>query len=372
MAFNLDMYAPAFIIEIDGERQEALERATIDLIVEDSIVKPSMFTLNLYESLDVKTQKFKWQDQDSGILDPDSKKKVKIYIGYANSSKKSGKPLITGSITAITPSFPASGIPILSVQGLDHSYKMQKPGTSGKRTFKEIKDYADIVRTIAKENGLGVGQVDPIVKIESFTIDHEKSDYSFLKWLADRFGYEFFVRDDKLYFRKPQDTGIGKEALTLTWGKELMSFIPRMSVAEVVGKATVRGPDPKDRSKVIEGVAGPSDLEYKEKGAKSAVDYIKSGERSSAEAFMHDIPIRSEEEAKAIAKAIMARKNSDFITGSCQCIGIPEIRPGTNIRIEGVGKRFNGVYYIKEAKHSISDGGYTTSLEISRGGVGIA
>jgi phage protein D len=368
MAFNLDKYAPAFVIEIDGQRQEKLERAVIDLNIEDSIAEPGMFTMNLYESLDIKTQEFKWQDRD--ILDPASGKEVKIYIGYANSSEKKKSPLITGSITALTPGFPATGIPTLSLQGLDHSFKLQKPGSKGTRTFKEIKDYADIVKTIANENGLGVGQIDPIVKIESFTIDSEKSDYSFLKWLADRFGYEFFVRNDKLYFRKPED--MGKEAITLAWGRELMSFSPRMSVAEVVSKVTVRGPDPKDRSKTIEGIASSSDLDFKEKGAKSAADYIKSGQRSDAEAYMHDIPICSEEEAKAVAKAAMARKNNNFITGTCQCIGIPDVRPGTNVKIEGVGKRFNGIYYIKKATHSLGDGGYTTSLEICRGGIGVA
>ncbi len=370
MAFNLDRYAPAFIIEIGGQRQEELERAVIDLNVKDSISKPGMFTMNLYESLNIKTQEFSWQDK--GILDPASGKEVKIYIEYANSSGKTKSPLITGSITALTPGFPATGVPTLSIQGLDHSFKLQKPGSKDTRTFNKIEDYADIVRTIAEENSLGVGQIDPIVKIESFTIDSERSDYSFLKWLADRFGYEFFVRNDKLYFRKPEDMGKDKEAITLAWGRELMSFSPRMSIAEVVSKVTVRGPDPKDRSKTIEGVASSSDLDFKEKGAMSAADYIKSGQRSDAEANMHDIPLCSEEEAKAIAKAAMARKNNNFITGTCQCIGLPDVRPGTNVRIEGVGKRFNGIYYIEEATHSLGDGGYTTSLEICRGGIGVA
>jgi phage protein D len=354
---NLDLYAPTFSIEIDDQRIETLEKAVINLTVEDSIEQPSMFSLDIYESLDIKTQKFKWLDNN--LLDPANGKEVKIYLGYANSPTNQAEPLITGSIVALTPSFPSTGIPSLSIQGYNHSYKLQKPMEKDANIGKENKDYADIVKKIAKRHDLQEGKIDPIAKIDSLTIDSE-----------DRFGYEFFVRNNKLNFRNPKD--IGDEAISLTWGKELISFNPRMSTAEVVSKVTVKGPDLKDRSKIIEGSADLSDLDFKEKAARSAADYIKSGPRGNAEIFMHDFPVRSQEEAKAIAKAILVKKNNNFISGTCECIGIPDIRPGTKAIIKGVGKRFNGTYYIKNATHSLGDMGYKLTLGVSRGGIGTA
>ena len=102
-----------------------------------------------------------------------------------------------------------------------------------------------------------------------------ESDYDFIrKRLADRIGYEFFVRNKQIYFRKPMDDT--KEVLSLEWGKEILSFSPRMSTAKVVSKVTVRGHNQKDPSKPIVGVATISDLGFKEPEAKSGAEGIES------------------------------------------------------------------------------------------------
>ena len=49
----------------------------------------------------------------------------------------------------------------------------------------------------------------------------------------------------------------------------------------------------------------------------------------------------------------------------------PRDQAGINIRIDGVGKRFSGRYYVKSVKHTLGDGGYTMSFDVRRGGSGV-
>jgi len=83
-----------------------------------------------------------------------------------------------------------------------------------------------------------------------------------------------------------------------------------------------------------------------------------------------DIPVTCEAEAKEIAKAILERSNRELITCTCKCPGNPDLVPGSNVMIKGVGKRFSGKYYLTKSTHKIGESGYTTTLEMRRGLVG--
>lgn len=367
MTLNLERYAPGFSLTIGGRPQPDLRKSIISLEVDESLESASMFTFSINEGLDIKTLKFKWLD--SSLLNPESGEDVEIFLGYAGSVSKSNEPLIAGKITALNPSFPSSGPPSLSVQGYDHSFCLQKSIVKDKRTFDKEKSYQDVVMKIAGEQNLGQGEIDStIMPCEKIIQNAGENDYAFLKRLADRIGYEFFVRNKKIYFRKPRD--YTQEALSLRWGRDILSFSPRMSTAKVVSKITVRGHNEKDPSKPIVGVATLSDQGFKEPGARSGAEGIKSCQNKESEASESDFPVCSQEDAKNLARALHIKANNSLIEGSCECIGIPEIRPGINIKIDSVGKRFSGRYYVKSVKHSLGDGGYTMSFDVRRGGSG--
>ena len=82
MALNLDFYAPFFSIKIGGKPQPELKNAVISLEVDENLESASMFTMNINEGLDIKTQKFTWLD--SKLLAPESGEDVEIYIGCYN------------------------------------------------------------------------------------------------------------------------------------------------------------------------------------------------------------------------------------------------------------------------------------------------
>lgn len=351
MAFNLDFYAPYFEIKIGGEIQNKLKNAIVSLTVDDDIEKSSMFNLVLNDSFDINTKKFAWLDSE--LLEPE-KSDVEIYINYANRPQKE-EPLIKGRITSLAPNFPSTGIPTLTVQGYGKSYFMQKAVGKEPRIFLKEKNYGDIADKIKTRNQLAEGEIEhsTIKPCDEIEMDHKINDYHFLKKLANRIGFEFFIRNDKLYFRKPKDV-TGKVS-TLTWRKNLISFNPMLNTADMVSTVHVKGHNQEKPAKPIKSTATLKDIGVEEPVAES-----------SAELTEQEFPICDKKHAEALAKALLERKNNNLLTGTCECVGDPDYIPGTVVEVEGVGKKFSGKYYITGVRHSIGDGGYTASLEVRK------
>ena len=79
-----------------------------------------------------------------------------------------------------------------------------------------------------------------------------------------------------------------------------------------------------------------------------------------------DVPINSEEEARWLAYALLAERAEQFITGTGQAIGLPDLRPGDNVEMKGLGERFVGPYYVTKVEHVINESGYRTQFDVRR------
>src|SRR5207248_2890726 len=78
-----------------------------------------------------------------------------------------------------------------------------------------------------------------------------------------------------------------------------------------------------------------------------------------------DVPVLSQEEANDRAKSILRHLAYQFITGSGQCIGQPDMRPGDTITIARVGQRFSGDYYVTKVEHTFGACGCRSSSAAS-------
>ncbi len=354
---DLSRYAPGFSIEIGGQENKDLYKSIVDLDVVQNLEGPSTFSISLNEN--DRAKPFRWLD--SKFLEP-RKEDVVIKIGYSGSMKNA----IIARINSLEPSFPSSGTPTLVVQGYDHYHELQNshPKKENKLVFNKKTTYKEIVEEIATVNKLGMGEIELRNKSSRELCIREDWSYAYiLEDLAERLGCEVFVRDKQLHFRPPKYGS--KEITALEWGKSLISFTPRLSIARVVTEATLRG---QVEGKEVQAVVNHKDLSYKEPNSKSGVDLLRSVKATAI--TRTNIPFDSMEEAKIRAKSILENANNELISGECECLGNPEIIPGKNVRIKGVGKRFNGKYYVIRATHNLGAGGYTTSLELRRGFVG--
>lgn len=366
---NLDRYVPDFKVEIGGKEQSKFRDAVISLEVDENLDNPSMFTINLNEGFDLEHQKLIWLDND--LILPE-KNVIKIYMGYANDPEKFKEPVITGRIIALNPSFPSNGTPTLSVQGYDYSFQFRKTLVKEKRPFETIEDYKQYIMSSLNPINpeLNFDNIKTNIKPCKLITPHSnESHYDFIKRMAIRVGYEFFIRNENVYFREPQ---FGKdEVTTLKWGNDLINFNPRLSTAGVVNKVTIRSHNQFDPKNAIKGVVKASEISDNEPKAENADKLINNQtSNSDVEINKNDFPVCDNEDAKLVAKALLLKSNNNLIEANCECIGIPGLRPGQNIMIDGVGQRFNGKYYVKGIKHSMGDGGYRTSFEIRRGAFG--
>jgi phage protein D len=79
------------------------------------------------------------------------------------------------------------------------------------------------------------------------------------------------------------------------------------------------------------------------------------------------MPVFSQAEADEIAVSRYNETAFSYITGEGRTVGRTDIQAGTVIRIEGVGERFSGLYYVTSARHSFTpQQGYLTSFSVRR------
>ena len=76
--------------------------------------------------------------------------------------------------------------------------------------------------------------------------------------------------------------------------------------------------------------------------------------------------MQTREEAAKLAKEILEGIAKDMVKGTGSVPGLPDIRAGTVLLIDGLGKRFSGRYFVIGTTHTIGDSGYTTQFECRR------
>src|SRR5262249_24764303 len=152
-------------------------------------------------------------------------------------------------------------------------------------------------------------------------------------------------------------------------GHRMVRFAPCMSSVGVVKKVTVRGWDFEKKQEIVgEVTASSSKLGQTDAAAASnAFGEVKT--------FTVDHPIASVEQAKAIAQAKLDEAMMSYITGTAECLGSPDLKPGIIIKVtvnnDKADDMFNGKYLIVGCAHmysprSSTGGGYMTHLKVAR------
>lgn len=341
---NSRFYAPAFDVRISGVTLSAdVTRHVISLQYDNNLDLADMFSLVL-------------RNADNALLDSalfDLGKTVEIHMGYGDRLA----PMMLGEITSIEPSFPESGTPTLRISGYDKSYRLRNG--EGDRQFQHVNDSV-IAAQIAAEAGL-IPVVDPSPIFHRKKITQTGSDMAFLKDRARANFFDVYVHWDKLYFQFPRPQ---REAVVLEWGKNLSSYSPRLSNAGLTGMQVIRGYS-EELAQTIVAFAMAPDLKIDnlvEKLGSSALDLLLSLGRKVIRTHAVESPV----DGLVLAKSILQEIMEGMYEGSGSCIGVPELRAGRMIEIRGVGRRFSGIYRLRKVTHTIGEGGYQTSFEVTQ------
>ena len=193
-----EIYVPAFTVKWADNNETIPRDDIIGVEIDEDLESPGMFKISFNEQFDMVTQEFKWLDDtriDPGII-------LLIFFGYASAPQKQGT--MRGKVKALSPGFLSGSPPSLAVEGYDLSHDLQK------RQHKVKCDnvtYADVASEMAMKNDLSPAGVesDKLMIHPKIERKVDEMDYAFLQRLAKIIGFEFFVRDKTLYFRKPKD-----------------------------------------------------------------------------------------------------------------------------------------------------------------------
>jgi phage protein D/phage baseplate assembly protein gpV len=334
-------------IKVNGiDLSPALLNGLVEVEVESTLYLPSMFTMRFHDDgLElINSQSFTLGGS------------VEIQMADQNGTMKS---VMKGEITAVEPDFGDNFLATIVVRGYDRTHRLHRGSKA--RVFVNSKD-SDIASKIATENGLQA-QTDATTQVYEHVYQDHQTDFDFLQERARRNGFEVFVDDKKLYFRKPKGS---RGEISLEWGKTLRSFRPRMSASGQVNEVTVRGWDPKQKKEIV-GQASSSDLSPQiGEGTWGG----QAAQQAFSEAKKVEIrrPIFSQSEADEIAQSILDEVNASFVEAEGVAFGNPDMMAGQKVKLEKLGTRFSGTYMVTSVRHVYSLSGYDTyfSVEGSR------
>jgi phage protein D len=354
-----DYFAPTFVVKIGGQdlvRDLHLTVASVSVDLKEKAAGRFSITV---------TNAFSWEEREFVAGSAEERvqlldlfkfgTEVAVNLGYGEPARLA--PVMTGTITELATSFGAGGAPQLELSGYDKLFGL----TIGKLTdYLEDKPDSDYVKRIAKRHNL-TPDVTATTPAKPRIEQNEETDMAFLEKLAERNdNFTFYVTGDTLYFG-PRHQDEAAE-IVLPWGGGLTSFSPEVNLANQIAAVEVVGTSAEDGEQVV-GRAEQGQESGRDSGDESGPERLADA-LSAQPVLRVRAGVHTLDEANAKAAAILRERAQKFLTGSAECIGLPELRPDMNVAFEGLGQGFSKTYWISGATHEVSGSGYTTSLTV--------
>jgi phage protein D len=340
-----------FFLTINGQAAPPeLMRDVIEIVVDDSLHLPDMFTILLHDGA------LRWVDSD--LLAVGTEIQISAMTVDTAIQPGAGALLITGEITALEPNFAQTGESTLLVRGYDRAHRLHRGKKN--RSFLRATD-SEIAQKIAQEVNLQA-QVDPTSVAHDYVFQDNQTNLEFLQARAQRIGYEVYVKGKTLHFCQRQAE---REASPeLVWGLGLRDFRPRLTTMDQVEEVIIRGWDPKTKRGIV-GRATRSQIMPQVGVAESGGELARKAFGISARAVVVDRPVADVNEANTMAQALCDELGGDFIQAEGVCFGNPHVQAGRVVTVQRVGYRFSGQYFVTSATHIYNADGYETLFNIS-------
>src|SRR4028118_1037983 len=336
----------------------------LQVVVEESLHLPGMFTLVIQNDyFPGRNQDERWRYQNLLQIG----KPVKIgftsstteSIDY-NQTKKSY--VIEGEITGIESFFSEKSQAPIIVRGYDVGHRLHRGRYN--RSFQNMTDSA-IVKKIIREIGIEAGTIDSSGAAHDYAFQENQTNMEFLRERASRIGFELFLQDGKLNFRKPKADG---EKITLKWLTDLRSFRVRVTSAEQVKEVEVRAWDYKEKRAIVSTKSQEQVITNTQNGKGSDTSSKFNGKPPKPKMILNWTCF-SPKEADTKAQALCDELGGQFIYADAKAEGNTQIRPGRAIQLEKMGNH-SGEYYVTSTRHTYQERLYLTEFSVRglRGG----
>ena len=364
----MNTYAPTFFLSIEGEEVPLDLRNSITAFsFEDNDEQLDQLTITVVNENIEFTDNALLQENNIAIA----------RWGYVDALGPQRRMLIK----EIDYDFPSDGIPIIVLKAYDQAVTLASE--EKQRVWQKEAPgylYSEIAEAIAAEAGLS-----PVIEKTSGchlrVAQSNQSDANFLMELSKQAvneqgvaNYAFYVQDNELHFHtRPLDTPPTHTFVYRGQDSTLLSFKPKAQGqwASGAGKGTTAiGVDPRKMETVSQEVVNEKSTRTSLGRKTYQVDgktgrFVPFYERSES---FHEEPERDPAKDKAEAK--FSETEMRQVEASVIVVGDPTLRAKTNIEIQGVGRKFGGLYYVTSCQHTIDDNGYQCKLELRRNAVG--
>jgi phage protein D len=375
-----DRYAPEFEVVIEGlQADPSTKNDVIDVKVHRDLEEMSGFDLTLNNWDDVH-RTFKHSDSATFQIG----NRVTVKLGYADKLIT----VATGTISTLSPAFPDGASPTVGISGVDGMMQLKdrKPADGETTYYRNVTD-AQIAQQVAQRNNLAT-QVDSTGPTYELVVQKAQDDAAFLMERAKRIDYDCYILPDEstgvqtLHFVRPTDgrDGGGLRVFRLAYAPglstgptaqpaglvpNLLDYTPVLTISGQVGKVTVRGWDSRTKQQIVY-TASAQDLPSAPGQQGSSGPALAEKTLAGRQDVTVDAPVTSDQEARELAISLLRERAYEFITATGRVAGLPELRPGDNLEIYGLGRRFSGTYFVKRVEHTLGSSGFFTQFTARR------
>lgn len=286
---------------------------------------------------------------------------AEIEIKLKGTSDASGKlsSLFKGFVVAVEPEFGRTS-KTLTIRAYDYSYVLH----AGRRTevYTDV-TFDDVARKIANRNGLQI-EAESSNFTKTYLHQSGETDWQFLWRLAAMIDFEVVVVDRKLFFRKAAQGS--EQGPDLEYGKNLLTFRPRITGGQSVEQVEVRSWDMKSPGEMV-SVQKPDQPTTKPGMNRDAVvTGMKRVNGTAEKVIVSRYPVETQQEADAVARNLANRSANAFAEAEGVAHGDPKLRAGSKVVLKGVGTRFGGDWIVTTSTHVLKGSkGYETAFAVT-------
>ena len=264
-----------------------------------------------------------------------------LEIKMGGLSQATTESVFKGEIVSIEPDFTREGCTI-SIRAYDVSHRLQR--TSKVRTFQQVS-----ARQHGQQGLPGGGarraSAERTGFVYKFFQQSGETDRDFIRRLRARLRLR--VRRRGRPVQVPQGRpGQRRTGRARRYGDNLLSFRPRVSAVQQVQETEVRGWDPMDKREIVSQRRSAPDL-------LQALDHTRAGRgRVPAPQGARRRPHGRDRATSDEDGGGRARPPGGLVhRGRGRVHGQPAIRAGKSVKIDEVGSKFGGTYYVSASQH---------------------
>ena len=237
------------------------------------------------------------------------------------------------------------------------------------RTFERQSD-AEIATTIASEAGLEMGFASPEISTKyDHVFQHNQTDLEFLRARAALIGFDIWVEDRTLNFRRRTDAP--EIAVGCAPARDDRAFLrifhPRLAGTSAPSIVRVRGLEPPGGDEIL-ATAARRIIPLSPAGAE-----MKTPPGTTIDLGVVQM-LGDEQSAHGAAAGTLAAVTKLDLGGEADTDGSPALHVGARVSLQQADSRFNGAYYVTGVQHRYgkdSQDGYHTLLRLVRSDRGV-